>query len=305
MIIQDKRFTTSGALDTSGSGKEFGVLGDTVLINGTYLPYLRATTTRVRLRLLNASNARMYQVGFSDNRPFDVIATDAGLLPAPASVRRVDLSPAERVELVVAIKPGEKLMLHSFGGNIDIDDGEFHLLRLIAADSLTSSPELPTMLPGMADAPLGQSPTIRTFELSWRNEINGQAMDMNRIDTVVPALVREEWHIVNKADAHNFHIHGSEFRVLEIGGKEPPAWMRGPKDTVFVPPHSDVKVAVQFAQYTDPLHPYMYHCHILRHEDKGMMGQFVVVKPGTEGPVALTLPPDVANAPGMDATHSP
>jgi FtsP/CotA-like multicopper oxidase with cupredoxin domain len=106
---------------------------------------------------------------------------------------------------------------------------------------------------------------------------------------VIPAGAREIWEIDNIVYAHNFHIHEVAFRVLDIDGKQPPAWMQGPKDTVFVPGKTTVRLAVEFGTHTDPVSPYMYHCHILRHEDKGMMGQFVIVPPGTEGSVSRTI----------------
>jgi FtsP/CotA-like multicopper oxidase with cupredoxin domain len=84
---------------------------------------------------------------------------------------------------------------------------------------------------------------------------------------------------------HNFHIHNAAFHVVDIDGRPaPPAW-QGRKDTVFVAPGSEVTLAVGFGQYPDPAGAFMYHCHLLAHEDAGMMGQFVIVEPGTEGQV--------------------
>jgi bilirubin oxidase len=111
-----------------------------------------------------------------------------------------------------------------------------------------------------------------------------------RIDEVVPAGAREIWEINNLVYAHSFHIHEVAFRVLDVKGKAPPAYMQGPKDTVFVPANSKVRVAVQFGRYVDPKSPYMFHCHLLFHEDQGMMGQFVVVEPGTESQVSRVIP---------------
>lgn len=107
-------------------------------------------------------------------------------------------------------------------------------------------------------------------------------MVMNRIDEVVPANTTEIWEITNIVWDHNFHIHDAVFQVLDINGKKPPIYARGRKDTVYIPGGATVRIAVQFGEYTDPNHPLMYHCHLLLHEDKGMMGQFVIVEPGTE-----------------------
>jgi FtsP/CotA-like multicopper oxidase with cupredoxin domain len=108
--------------------------------------------------------------------------------------------------------------------------------------------------------------------------INGRSMDMERIDFRVPLGSIEIWEIENATPlAHPFHIHDVQFRVLDRDGGPPLAHERGLKDTVLVDPGSTVRVIAEFADFADPKHPYMYHCHILEHEDAGMMGQFVVV----------------------------
>ena len=112
---------------------------------------------------------------------------------------------------------------------------------------------------------------------------------MARIDTVLAAGSTEIWTIENTVYAHNFHIHGAAFTVLEVAGERPDATMRGHKDTVFVPPRSSARLAVRFADHPDPRTAYMYHCHILRHEDEGMMGQYVAVRAGTERSTPRTL----------------
>ena len=113
---------------------------------------------------------------------------------------------------------------------------------------------------------------------------------MTRIDEVVPAGAVEIWEIDNTTYAHNFRIHEVSFRTLDIDGAPPPPYQSGPKDTVFLRKKARARLLVRFGEHTDPLTPYMYHCHLLRHEDKGMMGQFVVVEPGTEHLVPRTLP---------------
>lgn len=91
----------------------------------------------------------------------------------------------------------------------------------------------------------------------------------------------ELWHVSNPDGVpHNFHVHGVHFRILELSGTPPPLAMRGPKDTVFVASGGDAVLLVTFQHHTDPDVPYMYHCHMLTHEDLGMMGQFLVLDPG-------------------------
>ena len=75
-------------------------------------------------------------------------------------------------------------------------------------------------------------------------------------------------------------MHGAQFVVERIDGAAPPPELAGWKDTVFLPSDVRADLLVRFTGYTDPDLPFMFHCHLLRHEDRGMMGQFVVVQPG-------------------------
>jgi len=77
-------------------------------------------------------------------------------------------------------------------------------------------------------------------------------------------------------------VHDVQFQIASIDGQAPPAYLRGWKDTVFLPPGREVELLLHFADYADPDAPYMFHCHLLRHEDSGMMGQFVGLRPGAE-----------------------
>lgn len=133
---------------------------------------------------------------------------------------------------------------------------------------------------------------MRIFNLTMENDINGKKMDMHRIDEVVPAGTKEIWEIHNLGSEHNFHIHDAAFRVIDVNDREPKEYERGRKDTVFVPRGAKVRVAVEFGDYTDTKYPLMYHCHLLKHEDEGMMGQFLLVEPGTESQVPTELPED-------------
>jgi len=288
LILQDKRFAADGSPTGDPHRGTFGMLGDHVLVNGTHDPCLEVSTERVRLRLLNGSNARMYHVEFADRRAFQVVGTDAGLLNAPVETARVSLSPGERVEIVAGFTAGEQVILRSAGGDADIDEGDLDLLKVVARDRLAESPAVPARLADTRiDVPAGAR--VRRFRLNGHDAINGEEMDPSRIDGVVPAGAREIWEVENHVYAHNFHIHEVAFRVLDVDGAPPPAYLAGPKDTVYVPGKSTVRLAVEFGHHIDPTTPYMYHCHLLRHEDSGMMGQFVIVRPGTEDLVPRTL----------------
>jgi FtsP/CotA-like multicopper oxidase with cupredoxin domain len=288
LILQDKRLAGDGSLAGDPLKGTFGILGGHVFVNGTYGAVLDVTTERVRFRILNGSNARMYHLEFADRRRFQVVGTDAGPLNAPVEVDRVSLTPGERAEIVVGFEPGEQVVLRSAGGSADIDKGTFGLLKIVAGRSLSESPEVPARLADTRiEVPAGAR--VRRFRLNGHDAINGEEMDLSRIDEVVPAGAQEIWEVENNVYSHNFHIHEVAFRILDVDGGPPPAYATGPKDTVYVPGRSTVRLAVHFGHHVDPHTPYMYHCHILRHEDSGMMGQFVIVEPGTEDSVNRTL----------------
>ena len=112
IILQDRTFDSRGQFSLRGRAVT-GALGDKILVNGTYNPHLPVTTRQVRLRILNASTARIYHLAFADDREFALIATDVGFLPSAQQTRRLLLSPAKRAEIVVDLKPGERPVLRS------------------------------------------------------------------------------------------------------------------------------------------------------------------------------------------------
>jgi blue copper oxidase len=214
--------------------------------------------------------------------------TDGGLLGAPERLERVQLTPGERAEIVVGFRPGERVVLRSFEpdlGGVDFFNARFagghdtfDVLELRAARELEASPPVPARLVPQ-DAPDTAGAPVRRFELSGSTSINGRSMDMERIDQAVPVDTTEVWEVSNEAGIpHNFHVHDTRFQVLAYDGERPPPALRGPKDTVAIPPDTTVRLATRFTDYTDAHMPYMFHCHLLQHEDRGMMGQFVVTR---------------------------
>ncbi len=127
------------------------------------------------------------------------------------------------------------------------------------------------------------------FELKWFM-INGLRMDMNRIDLTVPVDSTQVWSVRNNDNwPHNFHVHDVRFQVIDIDGHAPPPELSGWKDTVYTEPGATYTLAMRFETYADPTYPYMFHCHLLLHEDRGMMGQFLVLAPG-QTPAPMTMP---------------
>ncbi|MEU0387584.1 multicopper oxidase family protein [Streptomyces chartreusis] len=307
LIVQDVRFDGARLAGDRGMMQNVGFLGDRTMVNGTLRPFRQVHDELIRLRLLNASTARTYAFGFPDSRAFSLIATDGGLLKRPASLERVQLSPGERAEIVVRMRAGERVMLRSFpqdnygdgwqrrfGGG----DDSFDVLELRAAARLRQSPALPATL-GKPEIPGGEgSVRGRHFDLK-RSGINGRPMDMGRVDETVTRGTTEVWTVRNRNGMpHNFHVHDVQFRVLEVNGSAPPPALSGPKDTVFVPHGTTMRLALRFTGPADPDTPYMYHCHLLYHEDEGMMGQFVVTEKGEPG-----TPPKHTGGHGAGRTH--
>jgi len=97
--------------------------------------------------------------------------------------------------------------------------------------------------------------------------------DLARIYFIVGLGTTEIWEIVSVGMAHPFHIHGASFRVLSINGQSPPAYLMGWKDVVLVERNAELLVA--FNRPATREHPFMFHCHILEHEDAGLMAQYV------------------------------
>ncbi len=289
LVVQDKTFVDDGQLVVDPIGHaSTGFLGDTIVVNGVVGAFHEVTTEAVRLRLLNASNSRFYNFGLSDGREFQMVASDGGLLPQPLDLDRIQLSPGERAEIVVRFSPGETVALasyppdlgHSIGTSERFGSGTFDVVQFRAAPSLTASAPV---APELADVPAPDAATATTTRRFGITDtaINGRPMDMGRIDQVVPIDTSEVWEVTNQnPQPHNFHVHDGSFRVLTIDGAAPPPQLAGYKDTVYVAPRSTVRLLVRFTDYADPTWPYMFHCHLLLHEDMGVMGQFVVVRPG-------------------------
>lgn len=149
---------------------------------------------------------------------------------------------------------------------------------------------LPTNMPSLAEGPFG---------------FNGETFDMGVINIEVPLNSVEVWTLVNKTlIAHPFHLHDVAFNVIEKNGTIPSLEEQGWKDVVLVMPNDSVKFITQFTTFSDEMMPYMYHCHLLHHEDDGMMGSFLVLDPNANvvdlgSPEGLTVYPN----PSSDVVH--
>lgn len=302
LILQDKAFDSDGkmAYELTGEVFEDGFEGDTLVINGAIAPFTQAVPAGlVRLRVLNACNARFLALSLED-APLTVIASDGGFLGAAVQTESLLMSPGERYEVLVDMRsaPRHELKINLNGGNGFLGNllgGDRSALTLTRTDAKGFDGALPDQLATMSPPNPSAATVTRSFELemdtgadlaalaeSWGNfcgggamSINGQPMRMDRIDEEVRLGSTEIWRMTVDDMLHPFHIHGGSFRILSQNGKPPPAYASGWKDMVHVE-QGWSEVLMRFDHKAPETAPYMYHCHILEHEDCGMMGQFTV-----------------------------
>ncbi|WP_248581063.1 multicopper oxidase domain-containing protein [Nocardioides sp. InS609-2] len=262
-------------------------VGTHVLVNGRYAPYLRVSATRYRLRLLNASHFSSYAIGLSDGRPLLQIGTGNGLLHKPAVRQRVLLGPAQRADVIVDFHGanGKNLVLDSVPaatGETGADARQVALMQFRVGAEAPDRSRLPARLPSpdLVRVPAKVSKTW-TFDLGGSHRhgtfwsINGQAFDPGRVDHRARLGTVERWRLRNTSDmTHSVHIHAEQWRTVLRDGRRPPPWERGLEDTWRLEPGEVVEVATRFEDYTGP---FMIHCHMLDHEDHGMMARFDVV----------------------------
>ena len=279
LIIQDKRFTNDGELSYDLNMRDLmnGFLGDTVLINGAINPELDVKNEVIRLRLLNGSNARSYEFNFSDNTKFHQISSDGGFLEESIEMNKVSLAPAERAEILVDFSA------YNIGDKIILKDDDYNLMTINVVGSGNRNKSIPKKLVEITDYDKNEVVNRREFVMSGMGSmvaINGKQMNMDIIDEKLKLNELEEWLITNESQGmgmmnsipHPFHVHGVQFQVLERNGEHPPLNERGWKDTIMVNNGEEVKILAVFKNKG----LFMYHCHILEHEDSGMMGQFLV-----------------------------
>ena len=339
LVIQDRTLADDASLSypTTGITPVHPVwvmrfLGDMPLINGSAYPYLDAEPRRYRLRLLNASNTRTWNLWFDAGGgpfPFHVIGSDGGFLPAPARVESLRLAPAERADVILdlsAADPGTVFTLRNDapapypeGGDQPLDNlMQIRLSRDLDGED-RSTPADRLSLPATSTATPTSGVPKRIFYLDELSNDQGSAVELlindrrfhDPVEEQPAAGTTEIWEIVNLTlDAHPFHIHLVQFQVMNrqpldqaqywkdkdayvagtapipdphtylTGAAVPPAPAEtGWKDTALSMPAEVLRLAVPFSLPAGVSGParYIYHCHILEHEDNDMMRPFDVV----------------------------
>jgi spore coat protein A, manganese oxidase len=300
LIIFDRMFDRESQLYYPVSGNpaspwitEF--FGNVILVNGKIFPYLEVEPRKYRFRVLNAANGRFFHLSLANQQRFHQIGTDTGLLPAPLELQSLLIAPAERADLVIDFSDhaGEAIIL----GSDTFDVMQFRVSRSKTDD--TSA--LPAKLRPMARIAESESVKTRTLSLMQWNDKAGNAMTMllNGTRWSMPVTEKpvidtvEIWNLVNLTDdAHPIHLHLVRFQILDrrkfdafayqtsgtlrfTGPPVPPEPSEaGWKDTVRTNPGMVTRIIMRFEGYTGR---YVWHCHMLEHEDNEMMRPYVVV----------------------------
>mgnify|MGYP003917274751 CR=1 FL=1 len=293
LVLKDFALDSNGNIsDTGHMAAMTGRAGGLLTASGQVNPAMTISKGGLlRLRLLNASPSRFFRLSLEDH-PLHLIATDGGAISSPAELSEVVLAPGERAEVLVqgSQKPGEYRLLNQpfnpaqggmmggmMGGNQSSDSSE--TVATLTYEGSTEEILLPTQL--IAIEPLPEPQTTRQFTLNHGMGgggmmmgggmvfmINDKAYDPSRIDTQVMLNTVEDWEITNTGSmAHPFHVHTNKFQIISQNGQPVPypAW----KDVVSVSPGETVRIRMAFRDYTGKT---VYHCHVLDHEDRGMMG---------------------------------
>ncbi|MFV5996478.1 multicopper oxidase family protein [Streptomyces sp. NPDC056231] len=295
LMIADRAFASDGSLtypsldpalrDRPGVRARYaaGVLGDVILVNGAPWPIHEVDAVRYRLRLLNASNARHYELAAvtDDGRSLDLvqIGADQGLLAAPVNHTTLPIAPAERYDVVVdfaGLPAGSRVrLINRLGTGRTREVMAFRVARRAGDDThipALLADDLPTWRRSEATA-------VRDFAFragqmqhgrGW--VIGGRAFDPARTDIRTRLGAVEVWRFV--ADVHHpIHLHLVGFRVLARGGRAPLPHDAGLKDTISLRPGESAEIITRFDGYRGR---YLFHCHNAEHEDMGMMANLEI-----------------------------
>ena len=303
LMFNDPRLDSGGYLRFDQFEND-GHLGNVHCVNGKLAPYMRVERRKYRFRMLNACVTRFYEFNLCDaagnNLPFDYIANDGNLLPAPIrNERKVQLAPAERADIVVDFSKfplGTRLYIVNRLVQTDGRGPEADLVNTRRADGTLSTPatqlvrfdidanplipdmsRVPDKLRDLPEIPANEVVKERSFEFDRENDVwtvNGKIFDENNSVATVKAGTAEIWRLEGKGSWHHpVHIHMEEGRILTRNGKAPPLHERGRKDVFVLRPGEVVRVYMRFRDFEGK---YVMHCHNLTHEDHDMMVRFDV-----------------------------
>jgi spore coat protein A len=276
--------------------------GNAILVNGKLFPYLEVEPRKYRFRVLNASNARFYHLSFvneasanKENAQFHQIGTDQGLLPAPVPLTSLEIAPGERADMVVDFSQHR-------GARLILKNDAFIVMQFrVSAGKMTDTSSLPPALRPVPRIPESQAAQTRLLTLNEYVNKAGNPVQLllNASHWSMPVTEKpvlgstEIWTLINPTnDSHPIHLHLVRFQILDrqnyepwlfqtkrqlhfLGPPQPPdANEAGWKDTVRADSRMVTRIIVPFAGFTGR---YVWHCHILEHEDNEMMRPYEVV----------------------------
>jgi FtsP/CotA-like multicopper oxidase with cupredoxin domain len=284
LVIADNRFNPDGSLEIPDPNSmqaridfENGREGDVIFVNGVIHPTLSIHSGETqRWRIVNASSARVYRLAIPGHKLLHV-GSDGGLFERPVEVDELILANGERAEVLVqgSAEPGVKTSLVALPYDRYIKQTkpknwnttrELLTLQYSNATPMKSA-ALPSVLRAIPAIDTTAVTATRVISFS-QGMINGKLHDMDRVDQSTQLGATEIWEIENLVGMdHPFHLHGFQFQLLDRDGV--PEKFRSWKDTVNVPKHSTARFIVKYENHPGK---WMFHCHILAHEDNGMMG---------------------------------
>jgi FtsP/CotA-like multicopper oxidase with cupredoxin domain len=300
LMVSDRSFDKNNQLThpfkPSGMPKESATVGDRVLVDGRYAPYLKVATHQYRLRLLNTSNFTTYNFALSDHQKFAQVGNGSGLLPHPVTRSSILLGPAQRADVVVDFRGelNKNVVLESVPRTDSRPKGsagapQVPIMEFKVRSKASGATVIPHNLenpPAIAPAPASSFTWhLGGSGMNWT--INGHAYDPSVYDVAVPLDKTRSWKIVNDSKmTHVVHLHEEQWHTILRDGKAPPPWERGLEDTWLLDPGESVVVEAKFTDYSGV---FMIHCHMLDHEDDGMMAQFVVLDQNGNSPPGMRL----------------
>jgi len=282
LILSDNRFSADGSIDFGDAmqarlDRENGREGNVLFVNGQVMPAVTIRAGEVqRWRVINASASRVFRLALPGHT-FLHVGNDGGLFERPVEVEEIRVASSERVELLVrgTGAPRSHAVLKTLPYDRYVPQTRpadwNRTLDLLTLQYTDDDPVPPVKLPATLRSIPALDPseaTVTRVMVLTQGFINGRAMDMNRVDQSTTLGTTEIWQIENLVGMdHPFHLHGFQFQVLDRNGVPEP--FRSWKDTVNVPRHETARFIVRF---TDHAGKWMFHCHILDHEEHGMMG---------------------------------
>ena len=286
LLIQDRLFNSDGSLNypLTDNTIRTGVAGDALLVNGAIQPYLQVGRRKVRFRILNGSNARIYTLALRTGDSIIQIGSDGGLLSSPAVRPAITVTPGERIDVVIDFSK------YSVGTQVVLENQDKtttpslpDVMRFDVVREEVDDSSIPATLRPTVRLAENFASVTRTFILSQTFQsgrediwtINGQLYDPARLDALPQLNTTEIWRFQNDSlQAHPMHIHDIQWQILDINGIPPAAGDDGMKDTFLVPGRGGTVRVI--GTFTDYLGEYVSHCHILEHEDHAMMINFAV-----------------------------